>query len=96
MRSPFLGPMSLTDFAYPWFFLFLAVIVALAALLAVRRRKAAAVARTMPANASQGRANAEIVDAGVCYDAPAKAMGAAWSEQTVDIESPAVAEPVDM
>ena len=32
MRIPFLGPMSLTDFAYPWFFLFLAVIVALAAL----------------------------------------------------------------
>lgn len=32
MRIPLLGPMSLTDFAYPWFFLFLAVIAALAAL----------------------------------------------------------------
>ncbi|MGI9163915.1 MAG: VWA domain-containing protein [Mycobacterium sp.] len=32
MRIPLLGPMSLTDFAYPWFFLFLAVVAALAAL----------------------------------------------------------------
>ena len=31
MRLPLLGPMSLTDFAHPWFFLFLLVIAALAA-----------------------------------------------------------------
>jgi len=31
MRLPFLGPMSLTDFAHPWFFLILVLIAALAA-----------------------------------------------------------------
>lgn len=32
MTLPLLGPMSLTDFAHPWFFLFLLVVAALAAL----------------------------------------------------------------
>ena len=32
MSLPLLGPMSLTDFAHPWFFLFLVVVAALAAL----------------------------------------------------------------
>ena len=32
MSLPLLGPMSLTDFAHPWFFLFLLVVAALAAL----------------------------------------------------------------
>lgn len=32
MTLPLLGPMSLTDFAYPWFFLFLLVVAALAGL----------------------------------------------------------------
>ena len=32
MTLPFLGPMSLTNFAHPWFFLFLLVVAALAAL----------------------------------------------------------------
>jgi Ca-activated chloride channel family protein len=39
MSLPLLGPMSLTDFAHPWFFLFLFVAVALTALYVIVQRE---------------------------------------------------------
>ena len=35
MTLPFFGPISLTDFAHPWFFVFLAFVVGLVALYVI-------------------------------------------------------------